>query len=116
MRDALKVQTSLDGVGIPFFMGKEKATGADGVTSNFSSGVGVLIMQIGMPWARAAMQHYEPEDDPNPKEIEEPGEITVRCPKCHSAEVVFEGGTSTLIVATDDSSQKYKWTCDSCGH
>ena len=116
VRDALKVQTILDGLGIPFFMGPEKATGVDGVTSNFSNGVGVQIMRIGLPWAGPAMRHYEPEDDPTPKENAELDELTVRCPKCHSTEVVFEGGTSTLVVATDDSSQKYKWTCDSCGH
>jgi len=114
-RDALQVQTILDEAGIPFFMGPEKATGVDGVTSNFSKGVSVQIMQIGLPWAMPAMRHYEPEDDPTPKE-EEVDELPVRCPRCHSTEVVFEGGTSTLVVATDDSSQKYKWTCDSCGH
>jgi len=116
VRDAIKVQTILDGLGIPFFMGPEKATGVDGVTSNFANGVGVQIMQIGLPWAGPAMRRYEPEDDPNRKEDEELDELVVRCPKCHSTEVVFEGGTSTLVVATDDSSQKYKWTCDSCGH
>jgi DNA-directed RNA polymerase subunit M/transcription elongation factor TFIIS len=116
VRDALKVQTILDGLGIPFFMGPEKATGVDGVTSNFATGVGVQIMRIGLAWAMPAMRHYEPEDDPTPKENAELDELTVRCPKCHSTEVVFEGGTSTLVVATDDSSQKYRWTCDSCGH
>jgi len=85
VRDALKVQAILDEAGIPFFMGKEKATGVDKVTSNFSSGVGVQIMQIGMPWARQAMAHYGPEDDPTPKEIEELDEVAVRCPKCHGS-------------------------------
>jgi DNA-directed RNA polymerase subunit M/transcription elongation factor TFIIS len=116
VRDALKVQTILDGAGIPFFIGPEKATGVDRVTSNFSKGVGVQIMQIGLPWARSAMQHYEPEDDPTPKVKEELDELPVRCPKCHSTEVVFEGLTSAPAIATDESTQKYKWACDSCGH
>ncbi len=116
VRDALKVQAILDEAGIPFFMGPEKATGVDRVTSNFSKGVGVQIMQIGVPWARPAMQHYEPEDDPTPKVKEEIDELPVRCPQCHSTEVVFEGLTSAPAMATDESSQKYKWTCDSCGH
>ena len=116
VRDALKVQTILDEAGIPFFLGPEKATGVDGVTSNFANGVGVQIMRIGLPWAAPGMAQYEPEDDPTPKEREAHDELVVRCPNCHSAEVVFEGGTSTLVVPTDDSSQKYKWTCDSCGH
>jgi hypothetical protein len=116
VRDALQVQRILDGAGIPFFMGPEKATGVDKVTSNFAKGVGVQIMRIGLPWARQPMQHFEPEDDPTPKEEEEFKETLVRCPKCHSTEVVFDGGTSTPIVTSDDSSQKFKWTCDSCGH
>jgi DNA-directed RNA polymerase subunit M/transcription elongation factor TFIIS len=116
VRDAFKVQTILDRLGIPFFIGPEKATGVDEVTSNFASGVGVQIMQIGLPWAGPAMRHYEPEDDPTPKENQELDELPVGCPKCHSTEVVFEGLTSSPAIATDESSQKYKWTCDSCGH
>ena len=116
VRDALKVQNILDAAGIPFFMGTEKAAGADLVTSNFANGVVVQIMQIGRPWARQAMQHYQPEDDRTPKVEQDPGDLTVRCPKCLSEEGVFEGGTDTLIVAGDDSSQKFRWTCDSCGH
>ena len=116
VRDALNVQAILDASGIPFFLGPEKATGVDAVTSNFAKGVAVQIMQIGLPWAGRAMVYYEPADDPVPKETEELDELVLRCPKCDSAEIVFEGGTSTLVVATDDSSQKYKWTCDSCSH
>jgi DNA-directed RNA polymerase subunit M/transcription elongation factor TFIIS len=117
VRDALKVQEILDGAAIPFFMGPEKATGVDKVTSDFAKGISVQIMKIGLPWAGPAMRHYEPEDDPDAKkEDEELDEVSIRCPKCHSTEVVFEGGTSTPIVASDDSSQKFEWTCDSCGH
>ncbi|MGB7331529.1 MAG: hypothetical protein WBD25_09085 [Terriglobales bacterium] len=116
VRDALQVQGLLDGAGIPFFMGPENATGMDKVTSNFAKGVSVQIMQIGLPWARPAMTHYEPEDDPIPKESEELDEIPIRCPKCRSTEVVFEGRTSAPGIAADDASEKYKWTCDSCGH
>ena len=116
MRDALKVQNILDVAGIPFFMGKEKATDVDLVTSTFAEGVVVQIMKIGQPWARQAMLHYVPEDDRTPTDEEDPGDLTVRCPKCHSEEIVFEGGTDTLIVAGDDSAQKFQWTCDSCGH
>jgi DNA-directed RNA polymerase subunit M/transcription elongation factor TFIIS len=116
VRDALKVQTILDEAGIPFFMGAEKATGVDRVASNFANGVGVQIMQVGLPWAGPAMRHYEPEDDPTPKEKEDLDELVVRCPQCHSTEVVFEGLDSASAIATDESSQKYKWTCDACGH
>ena len=56
-----------------------------------------------------------PEDDPNPIPNEGLDELPVRCPKCHSTEVIFEGQTSA-VVATDATSQKYQWTCDACGH
>lgn len=113
-RDALKLQTILEGAGIPLFMGPEKATSVDRVTSNFSNGVSVQIMQIGLPWARSAMAQYEPEDDQTPKDAAEPEEVAVCCPQCHSEEVVFEGLTSGK--GTDDSPEKYQWKCDSCGY
>ncbi len=125
LRDALQVQTLLDRPGVPFFMGPEKATGVDAVTSNFANGVEVAIMNIGYPWAREAMKHYEPADAPPEKPEEEAGEIQVRCPRCHSEEVVLERlivdeiteEAATGESATEETSAPiYKWTCDSCGH
>ncbi len=114
LRDALQVQRILDVAGIPFFMGPEKATGVDKVTSNFANGVSVQIMQIGLPWAAPLLQNYEPEDDPTPKEspVEK---LPVRCPGCNSSEVVFNGLTSAAEAGEDKPSRKFRWTCDSCG-
>jgi DNA-directed RNA polymerase subunit M/transcription elongation factor TFIIS len=115
LSDALQLQSLLDTAGIPFFMGPEKATGVDAVTSNFVNGVSVKIMQIGIPWARQAMVNYTPADEPGPKhdgELSEP----VRCPKCHSTEVVFERLTTELATGADNASSKFEWTCESCGH
>lgn len=114
-RDALKLQGILDEAGIPFYIGPEKATGVDQVTSDFSKGVSVKIMKIGMPWAMPLMQHYEPEDDPTP-EPEEVKEAPVRCPVCHSTEVVFDGLSDEKASETDETSEKFKWTCDACGN
>jgi DNA-directed RNA polymerase subunit M/transcription elongation factor TFIIS len=114
-RDALQVQGILDVAGIPFFMGPEKATGVDAVTSNFANGLSVQIMQVGRPCAFVAMKRYEPADDPTPKE-EEDDELLVRCPRCQSTEVTFEGLSPKAEAVGDDSDQKFKWTCDSCGN
>ncbi len=116
LADARQVQSLLDRAGIPFFMAPEKATSADAVTSNFAVGVSVQVMQIGVPWAAQVMQYYEPANELPRKPEEPPGDLVVRCPKCNSEEVVFEGGTSTLIVTADDPSQKYQWSCDTCGY
>jgi DNA-directed RNA polymerase subunit M/transcription elongation factor TFIIS len=116
LSDALQLQSLLDGAGIPFFMGPENATGVDAVTSNFVNGVSVKIMQIGVPWARQAMVNYTPANEPGPKQEEQLSELPVRCPKCYSTEVVFERLTTEPTTATDNSSSKFEWTCDSCGH
>lgn len=115
--DALQVQQLLDTAGIPFFMGSEKATGVNAVTSNFGDGVGVQLMNIGVPWARQALMNYEPANEPRPKqEEEEPEEILIRCPKCHSTEVVFEDLIGEESKEEKDSPQEFEWTCDACGH
>jgi len=129
LRDALQVQRLLDVAGIPFYMGPEKATGVDQVTSSFPNGVSVRIMRVGIPWAGPAMRDYEPQDEPPRTHVEEGDAAPVRCPKCHSEEVIFE----QLVNSEDDSSElsngdseppnrnsvqsqnRFEWTCDSCG-
>ena len=113
LSDALQLQILLDRAGIPFFMGPEKATGVDTVTSNFADGVSVQVMRIGLPWARQSLTNYMPVNEPGAKPEGELDELPVRCPKCHSTEVIFE----RLIAEPKGSSpQRYEWTCDSCGH
>lgn len=141
LSDALQLQSLLDGAGIPFFMGPEKAASASAVTSNFANGVSVKIMSVGVPWANLAMMSYAPENEPAPKPQEELSEPVVRCPKCHSEEVVFDGLINDGLIgddqnnddqidddqtengptgeppaATGNSQPKFGWTCDSCGH
>jgi DNA-directed RNA polymerase subunit M/transcription elongation factor TFIIS len=116
LSDALKLQQLLDGAGIPFFMGPEKATGVDSVTSNFAGGVGVSIMNIGLPWALQLLQNYFPKNEPERESDEEIKESFVRCPKCHSTEVVFDDLIGEPPTTEEDIPLQYEWTCDSCGH
>jgi DNA-directed RNA polymerase subunit M/transcription elongation factor TFIIS len=112
--DALQVQSLLDRAGIPFSMGKEQATGVDAVTSNFSSGVSVQIMRIGLPWSVEPMSHYEPLNEPTE---EKPSEEAppILCPRCHSDAVIFEHLADDEEV-TPTVAPKFEWTCDSCGY
>ncbi len=110
LQDALKLQTLLDQAEIPFFMGQEKATRAEAVTANFRSGVPVEVMQVGLPWARQAMLHYEPADAPVTQDTQAEEDLAIRCPKCHSEDVIFEH----LDAAAAD--QKFVWTCAACGN
>jgi DNA-directed RNA polymerase subunit M/transcription elongation factor TFIIS len=112
--DARLLQRVLDTAGIPFWMGKEKATNVDDVTSDFSKGVSVKVMGIGAPWAGQAMwNYYIPKDEvPEPK-YEDAGDVAIHCPKCRSEEVVFE---ELVDEPGRGSAKKYHWTCDSCGY
>jgi len=116
LADALKLQRLLDTAGIPFYMGPEKATGVDDVTSNFANGLNVQIMQVGVPWARQALQQYFPADEPPEQKADESDDLAIHCPKCHSMEVVFEDLDRGPENADGKPSSKFKWTCDSCGH
>lgn len=116
--DALQLQGILDRAGIPFYLGDEKATGVDKVTSNFANGVSVKVMCVGYPYARQALQGYEPANEP-PEEKEEPQldeDIPATCPKCRSIEVVFEGLAPAPANEEHDSNRNFQWTCDSCGY
>jgi hypothetical protein len=62
--DARRLQAVLDACGIPFYMGLEKATTVDDVTSTFAEGVPVGIMRVGVPWAMQALNNYFPQDEP----------------------------------------------------
>jgi DNA-directed RNA polymerase subunit M/transcription elongation factor TFIIS len=114
--DALKLQRLLDTAGIPFYMGPEKASGVDAVTSNFANGLSVQVMHVGAPWARQALQQYFPADEPAEEKADESDNLAIHCPKCHSTEVVFEDLDPGPENSEGKPSSKFKWTCDSCGH
>ena len=114
--DALQLQRLLDRAGIPFVMGPEKATGVDSVTSNFANGVSVGIMNIGLPWARQALQNYFPKDEPEEERVDEMKELPVTCPKCHSEEVIFDKLIGEPPTTEKALPQQFEWTCGVCGH
>ena len=130
LRDALQLQTLLDRAGIPFFMGPEKATGVAEVTSNFTQGVIVKVMRIGLPWTIEPMRSYFPEDEPPEEAAAVLDELPVRCPKCQSTEVVFnrlitdpapndEAEFPPASTASDPLPSpvpKFDWICDACGY
>jgi DNA-directed RNA polymerase subunit M/transcription elongation factor TFIIS len=114
LADALQLQNLLDVAGIPFYIGPEKAPQVNAVTSNFGDGLDFQIMAIGLPWAREAMKNYAPVNDESDEDEETLDEASVRCPKCHSSEVVLEETSSEGVEGV--SPERFKWTCDGCGY
>ena len=116
LRDAYQLQSLLDRAGIPFYIGPENATGVEEGMLNFANGVSVKAMRIGLPWAAAAMKNYAPVDEPAEPRVAEPAELPVRCPSCHSVEVIFERLVPDPTDAGDTSLPQYAWTCGTCGY
>jgi hypothetical protein len=113
--DALKLQRLLDGASIPFYIGPEKATGVDTVTSNFAKGLGVQILRVGLPWAYPLFQDYFPSDVPPEELAVESDNVAIHCPRCRSTEVVFKTLDRGPQNSDGEPSSKFKWICDSCG-
>ena len=116
-RDARQVQQVLDTWGIPFFMGTERATSVDDVTSNFAEGVSVAVMRIGSMTAKEALQNqYSPQDEPPDVKDEQEDDSNIHCPKCHSTDVMLDKVFGEESNADDGTGEKYQWTCESCGN
>ena len=113
--DALQVQNLLNAADIPFCFGPEKATTVDKVTSSFSDGVAVRVMEIGQPWALEAIKTYKPVDAPAELESEDEADIEIHCPKCHSTDVVLEQLSDEVQDGNTATSEKFDWSCASCG-
>lgn len=114
--NALRIQFLLDRAGIPFYMGKEKATGVDLVTSNFADGVEVQIMSVGWIWARDAMKDYFPKDEPESEKKPETPPDSICCPRCRSEEIVLLHTPDEDPATHQQIAQKYEWKCDACGY
>jgi len=114
--DAARLQTALDTAGIPFYMGPEKASTFDAVTSDFSQGVSVQVMRIGAPYAFDALRRdYTPVDEPADTQAEQNNEdLAIHCPKCHSEDVTFDQLVNE--PAGENAPPQYQWTCNSCGN
>lgn len=115
-RDALQLQNLLVDAGIPFFIGAEKATSVNEVTSSYSDGIPVSVMQIGLPWAMELMSSYAPEDEPPSLKGEGAEDEAIHCPRCHSDDVIFDQLKDEPLKDAGVSAPKFDWTCGACGY
>src|SRR2546427_2336215 len=84
LRDARQVQSMLGGAGIPFFMGEEKATDVDSVTSNFSAGGARKGMRLSGPLGPPAFAPFETKEGAGGGEREGGEEGGVGCASCRA--------------------------------
>lgn len=134
-RDAEQLQALLVQAGIPFYIGRERATSVDDVRASFTDGLDVRVMKAAFPYVQGLLRHYEPQDEPAEEKQAWDADLAVHCPKCHSTDVVFEhlSGDSHISEGSeeDDSeeldaedvetepaatSRKFDWKCAACGY
>jgi len=116
LRDAQQLEALLKEDGIPFYMGDEKVTRAEDVKSDFSKGVPVLMMRVGLAFATRARRDFKPLDDPEWRDDENPQEwkpVDIFCPRCRSAKVVMEGGEPDTKMR--GYAAQFSWRCETCG-
>ncbi len=118
--EARKTKWVLDNAGIPSWIGSQNVESVDEYKGSFEHGVALKIRSIDRNRAGYSLSRHWPEDSEATSEREpepepESAEAEVRCPKCHSNEVVFE---SLDRKTTDDAmlDAKFNWHCDACGH
>ncbi|HEY2391444.1 MAG TPA: hypothetical protein VGK22_09735 [Candidatus Angelobacter sp.] len=110
--EAQEAKAILDGNFIASCLGPENIVDLENFHGSYEGGVEIKVFSSDSGQAREALASYAPqkeEEDPD-----EDAEYAVRCPKCHSQEVVFEGQDITAGATAAEA--KLNWTCDDCGY
>ena len=114
LRDAQQLESLLNEDGIPFYMGKEKVSRVADVKSEFSKGVPVGIMRVGLPLATRARRGFKPQDDPTwqawDQTQQEAQAVDVFCPRCRSANVLLESGVPDAEAR--GQAAQFLWRCE----
>lgn len=112
-KDARTAKWVLDNAGLPSYFGPDNEESIDEYKGSYARGVDLKVPSHLAELAMAAMAAHWPVDPNKPPEPEfRPAEV--RCPKCHSDEVVFDSVEEAPDKSVVDS--KYNWHCDACGH
>jgi DNA-directed RNA polymerase subunit M/transcription elongation factor TFIIS len=106
--EARQVKAILDDVGIPSYLGPDNLEDVEAFKSTFENGVDLKVRNVDNQFALRSLARSLPETP-------DASEYIPVCPKCHSAEIVFQ----SLDAALNPSSAfdaKFNWTCDACGY
>jgi DNA-directed RNA polymerase subunit M/transcription elongation factor TFIIS len=104
--DARNVMGILRDAGIPCFLGPDNLDDANAFLSSFDGGVDIKVRGVDEAHALPTLSQALP---PQPDGTE----YVVRCPHCHSTEIVFQ----SLDESPESSAAKnFHWSCDACGY
>lgn len=117
LRDAQQMEALLNAESIPFYMGNERATRTEDVTSDFAQGVPVGVMRVGWVYASQAREHFIPQDDPERRSWNDKEQhlqaARVFCPRCRADKAVLDGVQRN--PAKPGGVTRFLWRCEACG-
>jgi hypothetical protein len=118
MPEALLSKSVLESAGIECYLGDEGVIRMDWLWSNAVGGLKLWVRQEDAESASELLDQGTTGDFA----VEGVGEFKqVRCPKCQSLEVSFEGinkraAYAGILVGLPATFELNRWTCNSCGH
>ncbi|HEY2499687.1 MAG TPA: hypothetical protein VGK24_21720 [Candidatus Angelobacter sp.] len=108
------VKEVLDAANIASYFGPDNVTDLSDLKSGYNTGLYVRVRAVDRGNASRALFNAPDENEQPQEELSEDAEFAVLCPKCRSAEVVFQGQDAENAPA--DADAKYFWQCDDCGY
>jgi DNA-directed RNA polymerase subunit M/transcription elongation factor TFIIS len=108
------VKEVLNAANIPSYFGPDNVTDLNYLKTKFNTGVYVRVRAVDRENAYQALANAPDENEQPENMPPEDAEFAVLCPKCHSAEVIFQG--QDVEAAPTDGDAKYIWQCDDCGY
>lgn len=107
--EARQLKGILDEARIPSYLGPHNLENVEDFKSSFENGVDLKVRNVDNQFALQMLSRSAP------PETERDEDYVAVCPKCHSAEIVFQA----LDVSQHPDSAfdaKFDWSCDACGH
>lgn len=118
--EAREMQEFLLSAGVPSYLGPDNLEDVNDFHGSFERGVDLKISSADEQLAYRALARFKPSQNQDEQKTElieddDDAEYGFRCPKCHSAEIIFEGRDPSP-PKDDGFYSKYNWTCEDCGH
>ncbi len=110
--EARRVKEKLDAAFIPAYFGPSYIEKVDLLPPISEAGIDVNVRKGDRERARAATRDSLSPD----AESEKDAEYVIRCPKCHSQEVVLQNFEPDPSGNESPLNSTYHWSCDACGH
>jgi DNA-directed RNA polymerase subunit M/transcription elongation factor TFIIS len=109
--EARKVMQLLHDTGVPCYLGPENVERVDDFQGSFDKGVDIKVLRAQIDGVNALLARVMSD----PGDGAELPEAAVRCPKCHSDEIVFQS-LDEQVPDGSTANSKFNWSCDSCGY